>query len=286
MLLRIKSFEDWQGKGSGLSRNGRREELHAEAQEAAQELHLREELVSSFYKALSSGKRGRLSADPALLTWPSMRSSQQARLNGQFVADTAERWAARAGATGMLSGGALGAAGDLLGLAAPWLTAEDRGFGDTDKDGDGGLGKLRWKYIWHKGAEQDAHLARIAEPVVEQARQLLAQRVEPAFLERLQKMQPSNVFVNVYEAGEEHGTKKHEDTEPVFGTVTVMLTDSDTEGSPDAAHGLRILGRTDDDVEHELHLRKYEMVAIGPRVRHWVPCVARENSRATMNLFF
>ena len=40
------------------------------------------------------------------------------------------------------------------------------------------------------------------------------------------------------------------------------------------------------DACDELHLRKYEMVAIGPRVRHWVPCVARENSRATMNLFF
>ena len=39
------THEDWQDKVSGLSRNGRREELHAEAQEAAQELHLREELV-------------------------------------------------------------------------------------------------------------------------------------------------------------------------------------------------------------------------------------------------
>ena len=73
----------------------------------------------------------------------------------------------------------------------------------------------------------------------------------------------------------------------------MLLTQSDSPGHEDSEHGPSLLfsrwskGKADlDALEAMVFLHQYEMVAIAPRVRHWVPCEARKNLRSTLNLFF
>ena len=169
----------------------------------------------------------------------------------------------------------------------------DVGFGDEHADGDGGEGRLRWLFGRDAGTKKNMTFLKLIEPIVESARELLKSKVKEKYHSRLDGLEPQSSFVNVYEVGKEHGTKKHEDTEPVFGTATVLLTQSDSPDHEDSEHGLRLLfsrwkeGKEElDALEAVLCLKQYEVVVFAPRVRHWVPCEARGKLRSTLNLFF